>query len=158
SSSSARTCWPPPPTSGPRRPTRTPARSCRRPWPSSSTSRPRTPSSRTSSARSASSGEPDGSSLDLIGARDDDRGRPEVEAPGEGQGAVVVEDLLPPVLDDQLGDDDGDDGRRILGDELVDVVEDGPGEVAVRRVDHRQGDVEVVLGPFLPDPVGVAFL
>ena len=35
--------------------------------------------------------------------------------------------------DDELGDDDGDDLVGVLGVELVEVAEDGPGELAVGR-------------------------
>ena len=55
------------------------------------------------------------------------------QQPGfEPQGALVVQQVLPPVADDVLGDEHGDHVARAGPADLADVVEDGPGDVAVR--------------------------
>src|SRR5579859_6229756 len=93
---------------------------------------------------------------DLDWYRDDDGVGSVAEPDLAGEGAVVVEDLLPPAAYHDFGDHDGDDGVGLVGDEVVDVVEDGSRQVSVRRLQDLQGDVAVVLCPCGADPVGVA--
>src|SRR4051795_5217125 len=77
-----------------------------------------------------------------------DRVRP-VQQPGlERQRALVVEELRAPRRD-ELGDDDRDHLVGRLFVELVEVAQDGPGQLAVRRVDGVQVDGDVVLIPLL---------
>ena len=60
----------------------------------------------------------------------------------EPQRALVVQQLLPPVTDDVLGHVDDDEVARAAAAQAAHVVEDRPGDLAVRRVEHleRHGD------------------
>src|SRR5437868_4289267 len=64
----------------------------------------------------------------------------------QAQGALVVEELLPPVADDVLGDEHGDDVAGAPTADALDVGEDGPGDLPVRGIEdlQRDGDVERV--------------
>src|SRR4051794_41585228 len=76
-----------------------------------------------------------------------------VQQPGlERQRALVVEELRAPRRD-ELGDDHRDHlvGRLLV--ELVEVLDHGPGELAVGRVDRVQFDGDVVLVPALGELV-----
>ena len=66
------------------------------------------------------------------GHRGDDGALPEQQPALQEQGALVVEEVAPPVAHDELGDDDRDDVVVAAGVELVDVAQDRPGELPVR--------------------------
>src|SRR4051812_24516513 len=55
----------------------------------------------------------------------------EQEAALEPQRALVVQDLLPPVAEDVLGDVDGDEVARVAGADRLDVIDDRPRDLAV---------------------------
>ena len=62
-----------------------------------------------------------------------------------------MEDVLPPPFHDEFWDEDRDDVVVPPGVDLVDELEDRPGELAVGGVDDVEGAVEPVGGPGLLD-------
>ena len=78
------------------------------------------------------------------------------QQPGlQPQGALVVQQLLPPAADDVLRDVDGDHVARALEPVVADVLEDRPGDLAVRRGEDRQRDVEPAGVPLLLQRLGL---
>ena len=73
----------------------------------------------------------------------------------EPQRGLVVQQLLPPAADDVLRDVDGDDAARVGLLDLGGVVDDRPDQLAVRRVEHLERDVDVALVPLLQQPAGL---
>ena len=71
------------------------------------------------------------------------------------QGALVVQNLLPPVADDVLRDVDGDHVARALGAEVPDVLQDRVGDLPVGRGDTFSGTPDAGLLPGLDQPVGL---
>ena len=61
--------------------------------------------------------------------------------------ALVVERLLPPVVEHELGEDDGEEVVGVLLVELVDEPQDRPRQLAVGRVHGAQLDRDVVVLP-----------
>ena len=68
----------------------------------------------------------------------------------EPQGALVVQEVLPPVADDVLGDVDADDVARAGPADAADVVEHRPGDLPVRRIHDDQVDADAAPLPLLP--------
>src|SRR5215207_9347111 len=68
----------------------------------------------------------------------DHRALPEQQPSLEQQSGLVVEQVSPPMVDDELGDQDGDDVVLEARVELVDVTEDRPGDLPVRVVDDLE--------------------
>src|SRR5690606_22487968 len=71
------------------------------------------------------------------------------------QRALVVQQLLPPVADDVLGDEHGDDVAGALAADALDVGEDRAGDLPVRRVEALQGDGQVERIPLVLEPPGL---
>ena len=72
------------------------------------------------------------------------------EQPGpQPQRALVVQQLLPPVPDDVLGDVDRHEVARAARGGARDVVEDRPGDLAVRRVEDLQRHRDLAPLPLL---------
>src|SRR5581483_2160833 len=63
------------------------------------------------------------------------------------QRGLVVQQLLPPVSEYVLGDVNGHDIVRVLGAQALDVVDDRPGDLSIRRGDDCQRDRDVPLFP-----------
>ena len=91
----------------------------------------------------------------VIRDRDDDRVLPEEQPALEEEGALVVEDVLVPVVHHELGDDDSD---RVVVPALVEIVEillDGVDQLAVGRVHDLELDSEVEALPLPLELVGI---
>src|SRR5205823_11413746 len=67
----------------------------------------------------------------------------EQQAGLEPQRGLVVQELLPPAADDELGNDDRDDVAAPALVELLDVLEQGPGDLSVLRLQHVQRHVDL---------------
>src|SRR5437016_12331000 len=89
----------------------------------------------------------------MQGNRDDDRARTKQQPRLERERALVVQELLPPPVDDQFRQDDRRVVVRILRSHLVEESEQRPRDLAVGRVDD--GELDVELAPYTePFPVG----
>ena len=78
------------------------------------------------------------------------------QQPGlQPQRALVVQQRLPPVPDDVLGDEHADDVPRRLPADGADVVEQRLGDVAVGALDHGQRHRDVAAHPVGEQPVGL---
>src|SRR5687767_4814319 len=88
--------------------------------------------------------------LEVIRHVDDDRVRPEQQCRLQAGRGLAVQKPLPPVPGDELGYDDRD-GTVIALVDRVDVLQQGPDERAVRRVDEVDGNVRRELLPAAPE-------
>jgi hypothetical protein len=78
------------------------------------------------------------------------------QQPGlQTQRGLVVEKVFPPTADDILRNVDGDDVARSFAAPVLDVVDDGPGDLAVGRVDDGQLYRQIMFVPLLLQGAGI---
>src|SRR5664280_2596805 len=87
-------------------------------------------------------------------AGDHDPGLEQEPGP-ESQSALVVQQVLPPVAHDILGDEDGHDVAGAFTVQVGDVLDHGSGDISERGVKHRQRHRYIALHPVTCQPVGL---
>src|SRR5215204_1196235 len=96
--------------------------------------------------------------IDVVRDRDHDGAFPKEQPALEEQRALVVEDVLPPAADDELGNDDRDGVILVLTVDFVDVTNYWSDQLPVGRIDDLERYVEVELLPLKHDRRFVLFV